>query len=135
MFWSQASVRSWWHYQTLLPPTVNRDVSRCDRTLNADTGADWEQFNKEHVAFRRNTVLLYGNKRQLYKQYQLLLAATSHAALPLFGVQARTLISHLARILISHANLHCPITYTGFDRVLRASVTVFFISFEFSVVP
>ena len=60
---------------------------------NVITGADWQQFNKEHIASHRHTVLVYGNKRQLYKQYQLLLAATSHAALPVFCLQVRLLMS------------------------------------------
>ena len=61
-----------------------------------DAGADWKQFNKGHSDFRKNTVRLYGNKRQLYKQHQLALAATAHAALPLFGLQASL---HMLRLL------------------------------------
>lgn len=58
-------------------------------------GADWKQFNKGHVEFRENTLQLYGNKKQLYKQHQLILAATADAALPLFALQVS--VSRAAR--------------------------------------
>ena len=50
-------------------------------------GEGWEQFNIQHVHSRVNMVQLYGNKKWLFRQSQLLGATAWHALPAIFGIQ------------------------------------------------
>ena len=73
----------------------------CTHWLPA-AGGSWKYFNEMHLSQRHHLAALYGNKKRLYGNQELVKTFLRHAVLPIFLIQAR---SHIKLISVNSTGI------------------------------